>query len=154
LGLKVGGLIYTDKFYASVNYNKNHNLNYSFLNYSELQTNFGYKIKPFKALDFTLKPSIGLSIHNKYGPGNNSLMLNANIEAQYKNLHFSVGTGLGRPQISLGYNFSRFRLNYTMGNISSLTDSPKSTIHQLTFKLKLKNKSSNSNRTSFNHNLF
>ena len=82
LNLNVGGLIYTDKFYASVNYNKNQNLNldYSFLNYSELQTNFGYRIKPFKGLDFTLTPSVGLSIHNKYGPGNTSLTLNVNLK--------------------------------------------------------------------------
>lgn len=156
LGLKVGGLIFTDKFYASMNYNKSHNLNldYSFLNYSELQTNFGYKIKPFKGLDFIITPSLGLSVHNKYGPDNMSLTINANVEAQYKKLHFGIGTGYGRPQLSLGYDFNRFRLNYSMGNISAIPDSPKSSIHQLTFKLKLKNKSTNSNRTSFNHNLF
>lgn len=154
LGFKVGGLIYSKSLYASLSFSNLHNFKEPTFNFSNLRAEIGYKIKPIKKLDFSVTPSITFKLYN--GPVSISGygQVNTNIEAQYKKLHLGIGYGSGRPSASIGYDFNRFRLNYNMGNFGNIVDYPSYTTHQLSLKFKFKNRSNNSNRSSFDFNLF
>jgi len=148
LGFNVGGLIYTKSFFASVNYGYVHQKDLVNISPQALRVSSGYKFKPFKNADLFITPTLYYT--HRYGYGD----LSANLEVQFKKLHIGAGIGNGRPNASIGYDFNKFRLNYNVGGgFGSVLDHPEYTIHQLSIKFNLKNKN-NSNRSSFDLNLF
>lgn len=137
IGLKAGGLIYSDHFFSSLTVNA---FTYDrFL----VQSRTGYQIKPFENKDFSITPILTYQ-YDQYH------RLALNIELAYKRFHIGGGISGGRGNLSAGIDFKRFRINYNYGNLSN---DFKYNTHQFSLQFKI---GSSKNRASkaFNKNLF
>jgi len=138
----LGGLLYTKKFFMGITAKDLYKKYSKSLNFS-----FGYQIQPFKNKAFYITPSLQFS--NQY---NSFSISSVDLNLKYKN--FSIGGGYQRgfAYLNLGYDFNRFRVNYSLGKFNNWLGEDYS--HEFAIKFKLNNKKQQPKSLRFNANLF
>ena len=137
-GIKTGGVIYNSNFFTSLS------LDYKNISAYQVSLISGYTFTPIKNTDFNITPSIG--IVNSFGV----TQLMVNIETNYKSVHLGYGNINGRSNVSIGLDFNKFRINYSLGALKSFGYDTKYGINEISFKYKINPKT----KKRINLNLF
>ncbi|MFD1550786.1 hypothetical protein DNU06_05700 [Putridiphycobacter roseus] len=140
LGFNVGGVLYADKFFTGINYGN------SIHGVANFAWRTGYKLQPFHNKDFSLTPMLTI---NQFG-GHTELEGNLNIA--YKKVSLNLGYNYGGYNAGISYDFKRFKLNYTIGNMFSIDE--KQIYHEGGIQFKLNKKHQGGKDVKFNHRLF
>ena len=140
LGFNFGGVLYANDFFTAINYG------ISIKGMDNFAWRTGYKFQPFNNKDFSLTPIVTI---NNYG---GRTMLEGNLNIAYKKVSLNLGYNFGGYNAGISYDFKRFKLNYTIGNMFS-TDS-KQIYHEGGIQFKLNKKHQGGKDIKFNHRLF
>ncbi len=134
--LSVGGIVYSNRFFTSINADNLLSKDQSFSVGVGREFNFN--------TNFSMTPSFDLI--SNYG----SLGFKTNVAMRYKKFNFGLGYNNGRLNANVGYDFKKLRVNYSIGNIGNGFE--KYNLHEVSLKFRLNNGSTT--RTKFNFNLF
>ncbi|MFK8045080.1 MAG: hypothetical protein AB8B72_06275 [Crocinitomicaceae bacterium] len=137
-----GGVLYADRFFTSLNVGFNLSGRYQY----GIRT--GYKLTPFRNKDFSITPVLSLTKPFAQG-GGPTVALNVNLS--YNKIHFNTGFTGNDMNVGIGYDFKRFRLNYSIAKAVFYEGGP--ITHQFGLQFNL-NKKHDPKKTEFNHRLF
>lgn len=138
----VGGVLYANNFFTAINYSPS-----LIGNANHFAWRTGYKVRPFNNKDFSITPIITFT---NFGSGNINTEYNINLA--YKNLSLNFGYNLGGFNMGVAYEFKRFSLFYTFGNMYSINSRDFYGEGGIRFNLSKKNKGGKN--ANFNHRLF